>query len=282
MNKPAKQTLLNALAIVSLIQLLNFVLSSWLKAGLLFNLYNPSPLSGLGAALSFSGKQFATSIPFWLLFVSGSILLLSTAIGILPTVLALPFLPHTLKPLLKKLDRISFIQLFTDYRLMLALAVANVIFCIGLGLSYPTYIVDWGLGLGIVLNLLLALVAAYLIYGYKISNDKKPTADLRTLTARLYVHSGGMEGAYPVMSEFPYTIGRHEDNHLVLYDDISISKFHAQILYANGVYFLRSLKEERPLLVGTSLDALQKQLSCRLNSQDYFVIGNSVIQFVVE
>ena len=100
--------------------------------------------------------------------------------------------------------------------------------------------------------------------------------------ARLLVHSGLMEGARQSITESPFTIGRQETNKLVLFDDLTVSRQHAVILYSSGVYFLRAVSPAQPLLVGKRPEELRPELSWRLESHDVFAIGEALIEFVVE
>lgn len=100
--------------------------------------------------------------------------------------------------------------------------------------------------------------------------------------ARLLVHSGWMEGARPRIAETPFTIGRQEQNTLVLFDDLTVSRQHAVILYSNGIYFLRAVSPDKPVWVGKDAQHLRPELSWRLESHDFFAVGESLIEFVIE
>jgi hypothetical protein len=104
-----------------------------------------------------------------------------------------------------------------------------------------------------------------------------PTGD-----AVLIVHSGSAQGARTPITVSPFTIGRQEQNLLVLPDDLTVSRHHAVILYHDGSYFLRAVSPTQPFWVGKTTDSLRQELSWRLESHDFFTIGESLIEFSIE
>lgn len=100
--------------------------------------------------------------------------------------------------------------------------------------------------------------------------------------AALIVHSGSAEGTRVPISASPFTIGRQEQNLLVLPDDLTVSRQHAIILYHSGEYFLRAVSPTQPFWVGKTTDSLRQELSWRLQPNDFFTIGESLIEFNVE
>jgi hypothetical protein len=103
-----------------------------------------------------------------------------------------------------------------------------------------------------------------------------------TGNAVLIVHSGSAQGTRIAITVSPFTIGRQEQNLFVLPDDLTVSRQHAVILYHNGSYFLRAVSPAQPFWVGKTADSLRQELSWRLDSHDFFTIGESLIEFNIE
>jgi hypothetical protein len=115
-----------------------------------------------------------------------------------------------------------------------------------------------------------------------VEEDLELDAALPPGNARLLIHSGLMEGAYPRIVKSPFSIGRQNHNDLVLFDDLTVSRHHVDILYHDEVYFLRAASEDRLVWVGKNPESLRQELSWRLETGDMFTIGESLIEFVIE
>lgn len=269
--------------ILSLTQLFNILFVKWFESGFATQINT----SSLNSRAWLSQSDFTSSTTFWLIVVASLMLFLLRTLPVLTTNQdSLPIPPTVQKTLNTIINHPKFTYHRTDLA-SLFIAVALLFLSAGIGLTYQSSV----LGFGVFLAIFSACSTSALI-GYKLSNREAttsipsaPTSIPQTNSnyqARLYVHEGWMEGAYPILHKFPYTIGRNDENDLVLFDDIIVSRFHAEILYANDTYFLRSKKTNRPIPIGQSLDTLHEKISCPLQPNDYFMIGESVIQFVLE
>lgn len=106
-----------------------------------------------------------------------------------------------------------------------------------------------------------------------------PEPDRRASTApnaQLVVVEGASRGVVIDLGVQPTTIGRREDNFVVL-NSTAVSKYHAQILFENGRYSIQDMQSTNGILVNGV--RLENEVLRQLSHGDNILIGDHLLLF---